>query len=111
MALTKKGSRLITVDDIVCRWRVRGKPTYAQALCELPLTLAIEQADCKGSVLLVAMPQDHPSNWIGGPPVPVLPSTVAAVVRKALTEGWRPNRPSASFHMAAPDVSPKPRTP
>ncbi|MFF0154518.1 hypothetical protein [Micromonospora sp. NPDC005203] len=111
MALTKKGARLITVDDIVYRWRVRGKPTYAQGLCERPLTLAIEQADCKGGVLLVSMPQDHPSNWIGGPPVPVLPSTVAAVVRKALTEGWRPSQPSAVFHMDAPDVSPKPRTP
>ncbi|CCH16950.1 conserved hypothetical protein [Micromonospora lupini str. Lupac 08] len=111
MALTREGSRLITVDGIVYRWRVRGKPTYAQALCERPLTLAIEQADRKGSVLLVTMPQDHPSNWIGGPPVPVLPSTVAAVVRKALAEGWRPNQPAAAFHMAAPDLSPKPRTP
>ncbi|RAO11831.1 hypothetical protein [Micromonospora noduli] len=111
MALTKKGSRLITVDGIVYRWRVRGKPTYAQALCERPLTLAIEQADCTGSVLLVSMPQDHPSNWIGGPPVPVLPSTVAAVVRKALAEGWRPSQPAAAFHMATPDLSPKLRTP
>lgn len=111
MALTKKGSRLITVDGIVDRWRVRGKPTYDQALCERPLTFAIEQADCKGSVLLVAMPQDHPSNWIGGPPAPVLPSTVAVVVRKALAEGWRPSQSAAAFHMVAPDVSPKPPTP
>ncbi|MEU7584850.1 hypothetical protein AB0A95_00965 [Micromonospora sp. NPDC049230] len=111
MALTRKGSRLITVDGIVYRWRVRGKPTYDQALCERPLTFAIEQADRKGSVLLVSMPQNHPSNWFGGPPVPVLPSTVAAVVRRALAEGWRPGEPAAAFHVTVPDVSPKPQTP
>ncbi|WP_431882884.1 hypothetical protein [Micromonospora gifhornensis] len=30
--LTRKGSRLITVDGVVYRWRARGRPTYAQAL-------------------------------------------------------------------------------
>lgn len=61
MALTRKGARLITVDGVVYRWRVRPPPTYAQALGELPLAFAAEQADCKGSVLLVTMPQDHPT--------------------------------------------------
>ncbi|MEU6021839.1 hypothetical protein [Micromonospora sp. NPDC047134] len=101
MALTKKGSRLITVDGVVYRWRVRGRPTYAQALGERPLALAVEQADRKGRVLLVSLPQDHPSNWFGGLPVPVLPSTVAAVIRTALSEGWRPSQPGAAFHRRA----------
>ncbi|MDG9678994.1 hypothetical protein [Micromonospora sp. DH14] len=111
MALAKKGSRLITVDGVVYRWRVRGRPTYAQALGERPLAFAVEQDDCKGSVLLVSMPQDHPSNWIGGPPVPVLPSMVAAVIRKALTEGWRPSQATAAFRTTAPDASQEPSTP
>ncbi|MFB7652959.1 MULTISPECIES: hypothetical protein [unclassified Streptomyces] len=28
MALVKKGSRLITVDDTIYRWRLRERPTY-----------------------------------------------------------------------------------
>ncbi|MET8255546.1 hypothetical protein [Micromonospora sp. NPDC005197] len=111
MTLTKKGSRLITVDGVVFRWRGRGRPTYAQALGERPLSLAVEQADCKGGVLLVSMPQDHPSNWIGCPSVPVLPSMVAAVIRKALSEGWRPGQLAAAFRSTAPDASQEPPTP
>jgi hypothetical protein len=100
MALTKKGSRLITVDGVVYRWRVRGRPTYAQALCQRPITLAVERADCEGSVLLVSMAQSHPSNWLGGPAVPAIPSTVATVVRQALADGWRSSAPAAAFHVA-----------
>lgn len=111
MALTKKGSRLITVDGVVYRWRVRGRPTYAQALGERSLAVAVEQADCKGCVLLVHMPQDHPSNWIGGPSVPVLPSQVAAIIRRALGEGWRPSQPAAAFRTTAPDAAQEPSTP
>ncbi|MFI5928256.1 hypothetical protein ACIA3K_20150 [Micromonospora sp. NPDC051543] len=111
MALTKKGSRLITVDTVVYRWRVRGRPTYAQALGVRPLTLAVEQADCKGCVLLIDMPQDHPSNWIGVPPVPVLPSMVATIIRKALSEGWRPGKLATAFRATAPDVTQEPPTP
>lgn len=102
MALVKKGSRLITIDGVTYRWRVRGRPTYAQGLCGRPLTVAVEQVDYKGRVLLVGMPQDHPSNWIGGSALPVLPSAVAAIVRKALAEGWQPTKPGTAFHMTAP---------
>ncbi|MEU0550550.1 hypothetical protein [Micromonospora sp. NPDC005979] len=111
MALTKKGSRLITVDSVVYRWRVRGRPTYAQALGDRPLTLAVEQADCKGGVLLVDLPQDHPSNWISGPPVPLRPSMVATITRKALSEGRRPGEPATAFRTTAPDVPQEPPTP
>ncbi|MEV4479459.1 hypothetical protein [Micromonospora coxensis] len=102
MALVKKGSRLITVDGVTYRWRVRGRPTYDQGLCQRPLAVAVEQVDCKGRVLLVGMPQDHPSNWLGGPAVPVLPSMVAAIVRKALAEGREPTQPGTAFDMTAP---------
>lgn len=111
MALTKKGSRLITVDGVVYRWRVRGRPTYAQALGERPLAFAVEQANYKGSILLVGMPQDHPSNWFGGPSIPVLPSQVAAVIRKALGEGWQPNQSTTAFRTTAPDEPQEPSTP
>lgn len=32
MAIPKKGSRLIAVDEVQYRWRVRGKPTYCQEM-------------------------------------------------------------------------------
>lgn len=101
MSLVKKGSRLITVDGVTYRWRVRGRPTYAQGLGERPLAVAVEQVDGTGRVLLVNMPQDHPSNWIGGPAEPVLPSAVAAIVRQAMAEGWRSTQPGAAFDMTA----------
>lgn len=111
MALTKKGSRLITINGVAYRWRVRSRPTYMQALCDRPLTVAVEQVDRKGNVLLVTMPQDHPSNWMGRPAVPVLPSTVAVIVRKALAGGWQPTRPGPAFHTDASNPTPKPATP
>lgn len=107
MTLVRKGARLITVDGVAYRWRVRARPTYAQALCEKPLAVAVERVDCKGRVLLVNMPQDHPSNWIGGSAVPVLPSAVAAIVRKALADGWQPTQPGGAFRMATPDQLPE----
>jgi hypothetical protein len=99
VALVKKGSRFITVDGVVYRWRLRGRPTYSQGITEQPLAFAVEQADRKGSVLLVTMPQDHPSNWMGGPVVPVLPSTVAAIVRRAVTLGWQSAVPGPAFRL------------
>jgi hypothetical protein len=101
MALVKKGSRLITVDGVVYRWRLRRRPTYPQGIGQRRLAFAVEQVDRKGSVLLVTVPQDHPSNWMGGPAVPVLPSTVAAIVRKALTQGWQASQPGPAFRLDA----------
>ena len=56
MALVKKGSRLITVDGVGYRWRVRGRPTYSQGIGQTGLTFAVERVDLKGSVLVVTMP-------------------------------------------------------
>ncbi|MEU3189786.1 hypothetical protein ABZ686_03910 [Streptomyces sp. NPDC006992] len=44
MTLNKKGSRLITVDGIEYRWRIRRKPSYMQGLCWTPMTYAVEAA-------------------------------------------------------------------
>ena len=53
MTLMKKGSRLIVVDDVTYRWRVRGKPTYCQGLGWSPLTYAVELAADPGTTLVV----------------------------------------------------------
>ena len=99
MAILKKGSRLIVVEGTTYRWRVRHKPTYHQGLAWSNLVLAVEHASANGSKLVVELPQAHPSNWMGGPVVPVLPSNVEQCIRLALMAGWRPTGEGKTFQM------------
>lgn len=48
MAMPRRG--LITVDGAQYRWLIRRRPTYSQAICETPLTVAVELADRPTSV-------------------------------------------------------------
>jgi len=66
MELAVKGSRLITVDGTVYRWRLRRKPTYHQECFDTPLTFAVELADSSGSVLAVAIPGDDSPRPLAG---------------------------------------------
>jgi hypothetical protein len=66
MSLAVKGSRLITVDGIIYRWRLRRRPSYNQACFEAPLTFAVELAGADSSVLAVEIPDvSHPGNLAG----------------------------------------------
>ncbi|MBO2464649.1 hypothetical protein J4709_44475 [Actinomadura sp. LCR2-06] len=97
MAMAKKGSRRITVAGLEFRWKVRGRPTYDQALGWTPLTFAAERAAEPGALLVVSMRCAHPSNWLGLPATPVLPRTVAAAINTALQRGWQPSQPGPPF--------------
>ena len=97
MAAMKKGSKLITVDGGVYRWRVRKRPSFAQAVAVSPLSFAVERADARGAVLIVTMPSSHPGHWAGAAALPVIPSMVAAMIRRALERGWQPERPGPAF--------------
>ncbi|CAM5663298.1 hypothetical protein [Streptomyces chartreusis] len=99
MALVRKGARRIVVDGTAYRWRLRGRPTYSQGLTWSPCTFAVEYEDSPGTTLVVTTGQPHPSNWIGGEAVPVLPSGVAAAIRRALRQGWTPTAPGSAFHL------------
>ncbi|MFJ9752890.1 hypothetical protein [Streptomyces chartreusis] len=99
MALVKKGSRLITVDGISYRWRIRRKPTYSQALAWSPLTYAVELADSPGSTLVVTTNHPHPNSWMLESPGAVVPSAVAESIRSARTRGWAPKSPGSPFHL------------
>ena len=101
MALVRKGSRLITVDGVVYRWRVRKRPTYARGIADSPLSFAVEQADQRGAVLIASMPAAHPANWVGAPALPVVPSLVAAMIRRAREQGWQPDQPGSAFTLTA----------
>ncbi|MFI8295069.1 hypothetical protein ACIGCZ_03870 [Streptomyces nigra] len=102
MALVRKGSRIIVVDGVAYRWRLRGRPTYFQGLAWSPCTFAVEHADTPGATLVVTTDQPHPSNWLDLEAEPVLPSPVAAAVRLALREGWTPTKPGSPFHLDQP---------
>ncbi|MFD8118483.1 hypothetical protein [Streptomyces microflavus] len=97
MALVKKGSRHITVDGRIYRWRIRRRPTYCQALVWSPLTYAVEYAETPGTTLVVTTNQPHPSNWFDVPASPVLPAQVADTVRTARAHGWTPETPGPPF--------------
>ncbi|MFF3496865.1 hypothetical protein ACFYWS_36630 [Streptomyces sp. NPDC002795] len=103
MALNRKGSRRIVVDGTTYRWRLRGRPTYDQALCARPCTYAVQHADEPGTTLVVTTNQPHASNWFGAPSATVLPRDVSAAITWALTQGWQPTRPGPPFALDWPD--------
>ncbi|MEV0728131.1 hypothetical protein [Polymorphospora sp. NPDC050346] len=107
MTLAIKGSRRITVDGVAFRWSVRRRPTYSQGSGWSPLTFVVEQAEQPGALLVAALPCAHPGNWFGLPSQPVLPGTVAAGVRQALTAGWQPSRPGPAFKLDLSDPAPR----
>ena len=100
MTLAVKGSRLITVNGTVYRWRLRRKPSYNQECFDTPLTFAVELADTSGSVLAVTVPDvSHPGSLIARSSLIVRPALVAAVIQTALGQGWQPAAPGAPFRL------------
>ncbi|MBH5335933.1 hypothetical protein IHE55_14510 [Streptomyces pactum] len=99
MALNKKRSRRITVDETEYRWRIRRKPSYMQGLCWMPLTFAVEiaGADQPGTTLVVTSGQPHPSNWFDVEAEPIRPADVAASIREARAQGWNPTSAGTPF--------------
>ncbi|GAA2589297.1 hypothetical protein GCM10010399_19240 [Dactylosporangium fulvum] len=100
MAIPKKGSRLISVDGITYRWRIRPKPTWGQGLAETALTYAVELEQDPGSVLVVTTDSLRPDNWFVSSGKAVRPAEVADTIRAALRQGWRPDRPNPVMHMS-----------
>ncbi|PIM74488.1 hypothetical protein CTU88_00565 [Streptomyces sp. JV178] len=97
MGLGRKGARRIVVGGTAYRWRLRRRPTYFQALAWTPCTFAVEQADARGSILVVTTAQPHPSNWFGREAHPVRPSDVAHAIELARNRGWTPTEPGSPF--------------
>jgi len=101
VALAVKGSRFITVDGAVYRWRPRRNPTYGQECLGGPLTFAVELAHARGTVLAVTVPDvSHPASLVANSSLIVRPALVAAVIRSALGRGWEPAAPGAPFRLS-----------
>jgi hypothetical protein len=107
MALTRKGSRNITVSGRRFRWTVRRKPTYSQANAWSPLSFAVEADANPGRVLHVSLARPRPDNWLAEASHPLTPGDVAEFIQRALDSGWDPSEPGPPFEIADPvDVPP-----
>lgn len=87
MTLSRAGSRRVTVDGVVFRWRIRDRPTHAQA-AGAPMTLALQRDGCR-SVLVVDLVVPRPD----GPrphQTQVTPARVREMIRAAMVAGWVP---------------------
>ncbi|MDD9375164.1 hypothetical protein M8Z33_00465 [Streptomyces sp. ZAF1911] len=85
--------------DTTYRWRLRGRPTYDQALVWSPLSYGVEHAETPGTTLVIASDQPHPSNWLGTQGSPIMPAQVADSIRTALAVGWTPENPGSPFRL------------
>lgn len=100
MALAVKGSRLITVDGTVYRWRM-GRGTSARRSGYAPLAFAVELAGARGTVLAVTVPDvSHPASFVADSSLIVRPALVATVIRTALGRGWEPAAPGDPFRLS-----------
>ncbi|MFC4115500.1 hypothetical protein [Nonomuraea zeae] len=97
VAMPKKGSRLITVDDTVYRWRVSRRPTYSRDKGWTPLTFAVERAEQPGSVLVVSLPCARPDNWDGKRTIVIRPVLAGRCIRRAVEQGWDSRKPGSTF--------------
>src|SRR5258708_40226771 len=97
MAIRKTESRKITVVGVRYLWRIRKRLTYCQGNAWKGMTVAIQQADESGTVLLVKTGQAR--NWMQGPAFPVAPGTVRRFIQLALSQGWQPTRPGIPFEL------------
>jgi len=94
MALGKKRSRRITVDDVGYRWR-ESHGAHA-------MELRVELFATPGAVLLVEVPYLHlNAEYPSFVYRPVFTNRiVAAVIREALTQGWEPASHAGRLHLA-----------
>ncbi len=98
MAIAKKGTRRIVVDDEPYRWLIRRKATYSQSDYGIgTLHVAIEHAHESGAVLIVYTGRAHPKDWATEEVSPIHPSDVAGWIRQALASGWEPSQPGPQF--------------
>jgi hypothetical protein len=89
MGMLKKGSRLIIVDEVQYRWRVRQRrPYYRADVYYVPMLLVVETADNPRAKLVVELLQEHPADWMLRPVNAVLPSQAADYLRAGIAAGW-----------------------
>lgn len=79
MAIAKKGSRRICVDNVRSRWRARE-------VAPVGVRTVVQKEDPPGAVLVLKLSQDCAAAHVP-------PAEVAAWVQRAISDGWDPHRP------------------
>lgn len=100
MAISKKGSRSIVVNDINYHWLVRRKATYSQEIFGTPrLNVAIACTDPNGSTLVVHTDRPHSKNIETkvSEIIPITPKDIATWIASAIELGWEPRVPGPQF--------------
>ena len=92
MAIPKKGSRKIVVDNVLYRWRIRWKPSYSQECQDNCLCAAAEIYENPQSALHIAFPWARYKLYSSFNVEPVTPRHIELMIRKALEKGWQPNK-------------------
>jgi hypothetical protein len=92
MAIPKKGSRRIIVEQLAYRWSIRPRPTYTQGNAWGRLTFAVELENVGQSSLIVSVDGSRPDNWLEVPSVIITPVIVRRAIGEALRQGWRPTQ-------------------
>lgn len=110
MAIPKKGSRKIVVNQDDYRWLIRRKATDCQSDFGFgEINVAIEHADGCGATLLVKTGYPHPQDMAAGGVInavtPVVPSDVAIWIKEAIKAGWCPQEPGPTFYFSPNDAS------
>jgi hypothetical protein len=90
MTIPRTGSRQLVVDGVAYRWRVRSRPTYAQALAQSGLTVAIQVSNGGGRALHLRLPAARVDNWLHAPGYVVMPRDIERWIRFAMSQGWVP---------------------
>ncbi|NET35821.1 MAG: hypothetical protein F6K19_27975 [Cyanothece sp. SIO1E1] len=102
MAISKKGSRSIVVNDINYHWLIRRKVTYSQEIFGTPqLNVAIACTDQAGSTLVVQTDHPHPKNieTKATDIIPITPKDIATWISRAVQLGWEPKVPGPQFRV------------
>ena len=102
MAIARKNSRRIVVDNVIYRWTVRRRPTYNQGLAA-PISFVVELLDEPAGRLLVSFPAARPDNWLGAASAVVTPALVARQIADARAAGWEPARRGPVFQINLSD--------
>lgn len=100
MAIPKKGSRKLVLDNETYRWLIRRKATYTQSDYGIGyIHVAVEHAEENGSVLIIYTSKPHPKDWATVEVDAVTPTDVEKWIRVALKKGWSPKEVGRQFKL------------
>ena len=101
MAIPKKGTRTIIVDEENYRWLIRRKATYGQTDYGIGrIHVAIEHADNPGTTLFVYTDREHPKDWNTKKVIPVMPSDISNWIKQALELKWEPQEKGSQLSVS-----------